>query len=59
MTSIHSPSAGPRIAALLCGILTTAVAGPGAFAVDLVGVYRLALRSDPVFQAAGAANRAA
>lgn len=44
---------------MLSGILLAALAVPGAVAVDLLGVYQLALGNDPVFQAAGAANRAA
>ncbi len=59
MFSSHSLSAGPRLATILCGVLLTTVSAPSALAIDLVGVYQLALSSDPVFQAAGAANRAA
>lgn len=59
MTPTHSPPVGAKLAATLCAILLATLAAPGALAIDLVGVYQLALSSDPVFQAAGAANRAA
>ena len=59
MTRFHSPSAGPMWTAALCGILLATVAAPGARAIDLIGVYQLALSGDPVYQAAGATNRAA
>ncbi len=59
MYSYYRGSSDSRLATVVCGILLTAVAPPAALAIDLVGVYQLALSSDPVFQAAGAANRAA
>jgi outer membrane protein len=59
MTPVYSPTAAPRLAASVCGIFLTAVACPGALAIDLVSVFQLARSSDPVYQGAGAANRAA
>lgn len=59
MSSIRCASIGPNPAAVLGGMLLAVVAAPAALAIDLVDVYQLALTSDPVFQGAGAANRAA
>ncbi len=59
MTRIHTRSAGPvRATALIAAVFATLTA-PGALAIDLIGVYQLALASDPAYQAAGATNRAA
>lgn len=59
MFAFPLPTIAPRLARLAIGFLLLLPAGPGALAIDLVGVYQLALSSDPTFQAAGAANRAA
>jgi outer membrane protein len=59
MIRMYFPSAGAVRAAALCGISLAIAYAPGARAIDLIGVYQLALSSDPTYQAAGATNRAA
>lgn len=59
MSSTHVSAAGHKLACLVLALLLVLHPGADVRAIDLVGIYQLALTSDPVYQAAGAANRAA
>ncbi len=59
MFSIHASTAGGRLAGFAFGLLLVMYTGSSVQAIDLAGVYQMALSSDPRYQAAGAANRAA
>ena len=59
MSSSRTYSSRLRLCRFLSRVSLLALIAPAAYAVDLVDIYRLALTSDPVYQAAGAGNRAA